>query len=83
MTVLDVYLIGVLISFVIACSRLFIEYKNNEQIVLSDIVGFIFWTIFSWFTIMMCIMYILGEVFNWFVSNGDNIIIYKRKSKKK
>lgn len=79
MTVLDVYLIGVLISFVIACGKLFIECKNNKQIVLSDIVGFIFWTIFSWFTILMCIIYALQEVFNWFVSNGDNIIIWKKK----
>lgn len=79
MTMLDVYLLGVLISFVIACGNLFVEYKNNKQIVLSDIVGFIFWTIFSWFTILMCIIYALQEILNWFVSNGDNIIIWKKK----
>lgn len=83
MTMLDVYLIGVLISSIISCSRLFTEYRNNRQIVLSDIVIFIFWIIFSWFTIMMCIIYVLQEVLNWFISRGDKIIIYKRKSEEK
>lgn len=79
MTILDVYLLGAAISSIFACCKLIIEYRKNEQIVLSDIVGVIFWIVFSWFTILMCVIYALQWVFNWFVSNGDNIVIWKRK----
>lgn len=83
MTILDVYLLGVVISFVLTCCKLFIEYKKNEQIVLSDIVAAISWIIFSWFTILMIIIYLLGEVWCWLENHADEIIIYKKKSKKK
>lgn len=79
MTMLDVYLLGMAISSIFACCKLIIEYRKNEQIVLSDIVGAVFWIVFSWFTILMCIIYVLQWGFNWLISNGDNIIIWKRK----
>lgn len=81
MTVLDVYILGVAISFILTCCKLIMEYRKNEQIVLSDIVAAISWIIFSWFTILMIIIYLIGEGWGWLEDHADEIVIYKKSKK--
>lgn len=81
MTILDVYLLGVAISSILTCCMLIIEYRKNEQIVLSDIVAAVFWVIFSWFTILMIVIHLMGEGWCWLENHADEIVIYKKSKK--
>lgn len=78
---LDVYLLGVAISSILTCCKLIIEYRKNKQIVLSDIVGAISWIMFSWFTILMIVIYLIGEGWCWLENHANEIVIYKKSKK--
>lgn len=80
---ITMYLVGMLVSGVLLAIFGYNYIKDSGEITLTNIISGIFMIIISWAGVIVLFVVIYSIIIDWFYAKGNNIIIWKRKSKKK
>lgn len=83
MTMLDVYLIGVVVSTALLLIYTMWYIREFNKITLTNIASGIFMIFLSWGGVVLLLTALASVVIDWLYDKGDKIIIYKRKSEEK
>ncbi len=77
------YLVGMLVSVIFLTIFGYNYVKDSGEITLTNIIFGIFMIIISWAGAIVLFIAIYDIIIDWLYDEGNNIIIWKRKSKKK
>lgn len=83
MTVFGIYLIGIVVSAILLSIHAIWYLRDNDRITLTNVAFGIFMLLISWGGAALLFITLASFVIDWLYEEGDNIIIWKRKSKKK
>ena len=83
MTVFGIYLIGIVVSAKLLSIHAIWYLRDNDKITLTNVEFGIFMLLISWGGAALLFITLAAFVIDWLNEKGDNIIIWKRKSKKK
>ncbi len=82
MTMLDVYLIGVVVSTALLLIYTMWYIREFNKITLTNIASGIFMIFLSWGGVVLLLTASASVVIDWLYEKGDNIIIWRKPKKK-
>lgn len=82
MTMLDVYLIGVVVSTALLLIYTMWYIREFNKITLTNIASGIFMIFLSWGGVVLLLTALASVVIDWLYEKGDNIIIWRKPKKK-
>lgn len=82
MTMLDVYLIGVVVNTALLLIYTMWYIREFNKITLTNIASGIFMIFLSWGGVVFLLTALASVVIDWLYEKGDNIIIWRKPKKK-